>query len=352
MPSTGITPGSVATRVPDAADPAALLSFLDVVSGALASDGTVLVVHPAWRADGAVKLVRQARMLLATDRIGRVPLELPPLALSVVADQLAFMAPHVAPGVLASIAPHLAARLFAGAWLGSVAKLERGQARLAQHMLSYLPGSGFMVTSGPTTDVHRITGAKPVQNITRRPLDPVLMLAANEHGDPNWLESRLRPELQAVQVTNVAGPPLSAEYWGSRKYTEFVAFSGHPHDLHYVLQSVRCVPCAWCGEPTALPACPFCGELQYRTEPSPQAPPAPGPDVLPRPEPAPRAPAAPAPEASPGPEPPPQPWPEPHPPPVRPAQPQPPRAFGETDGPAPEPSPPCLLYTSPSPRDS
>jgi hypothetical protein len=316
VPSTGITPGSVAQRVPDAADPAALLTFLDGASAALARAGAVLVVHPAWRAEAAVKLVRQARMLLATDRIARMPLDLPPLALSLVADQLAYTAPHVPAGVLASIAPYLADRLFAGAWLASVAKLERGQAKLGQHMLSYLPGSGFMVTSAAETTVHRITGAKPVQDIARRPLDPVLMLTANEQGDPDWLERRLRPALQAVQVTSVAAPPLSAAFWGSRKYTEFVAFSGHPHDLHHVLQAVRCVRCPWCGEPTALPACPFCGETQPRADAPPQPGARPGPESRPGAAPAPPAPAPPAPA-------PPQPPPAASPPPATPPAPAP-----------------------------
>ncbi|MEO3822514.1 hypothetical protein [Actinomadura sp. B10D3] len=379
VPSTGITPGSVAQRVPDAADPAALLTFLDGTSHALARAGAVLVVHPAWRSEAAVKLVRQARMLLATDRIARMPLDLPPLALSLVADQLAYTAPHVPAGVLASIAPHLADRLVAGAWLASVAKLERGQAKLGQHMLSYLPGSGFMVTSSAETTVHRITGAKPVQDITRRPLDPVLMLAANEQGDLDWLEQRLRPALQAVRVTNVAAPPLSAEFWGSRKYTEFVAFSGHPHDLHQVLQAVRCVRCPWCGEPTALPACPFCGETQPRADaphqPGAQPGPQPRPEARPGPQappgappapaqPAPAQPASPAPNSPPAASPAAPPAsPAPSVRPVHPAQPAVPRpadphppsppgtapqAFGEADAPGPRNTQPDLRKPLPA----
>ncbi|MFB4312843.1 hypothetical protein [Actinomadura sp. 21ATH] len=264
LPSTGIIPEPVAWRVADSAVPEATLAFVQQTAGALRQDGAVLVIYPAWRPQAAVRLVRQARAYLATDRIAAVPLDLPPLALSLVADQLAFMAPHVRPGLLASLAQVLADRLFAGAWVGSVAKLEHVRTSLGQHMVSLMPGSGFMVAAGNRPGVHRVTSGKPTLEIGHRPLDPVLMLAAHEHGDVDWLQNKLKPELRVVSLTFVAGQPLGPRFWGTKKYAEFVAFSGHPRDLHLALQSVDCEPCPWCGEPTALGICPFCARVQYR----------------------------------------------------------------------------------------
>ncbi|WP_067830963.1 hypothetical protein [Actinomadura kijaniata] len=262
FPGTGIISKTLAPRIGESTDAASSLAFLDQMTHALHQRGAVLILHPSWRSDVAVKLVRQARFLLGTDRIARVPLNLPPLAFSVVADQLTFLAPYVRAGMLASIAPTLAMRVRAGAWLNSVAKLEHGKTGLGQHMLSYMPGSGFMVLADMSTTVHRITSAQPVADVGHLPLDPVLVLASDQNGDKGWLQNKLGPAVRAASLTLVNEQPLSAQYWGTKKYTEFVAFSGHRDDLQQVIQMTRCRPCSWCGEPTALATCPFCGCVQ------------------------------------------------------------------------------------------
>ncbi|GAA2421274.1 hypothetical protein GCM10010191_35840 [Actinomadura vinacea] len=271
LPNTGIIPDQVAPRIADSATPEAALAFVDGMAADLRRHGAALVVCPAWRSDSALKLVRFARGLLDTDRIALVPLDLPPLALSLVVDQLTFMAPHVRSGVLVSVAQVLADRLYAGAWVSSVAKLEHVRTGLGQHMASLMPGSGFMVAAGRSPRVQRVTTAKPLLDISHRPIDPVLVLAVHENGDVDWLQNRLKPELRAVSLTFVADQPLSSRYWGSKKYAEFVAFSGNPRDLQLALETPKYRPCPWCEEPTALPACPFCHRAQPPS-PEPQAP--------------------------------------------------------------------------------
>ncbi|MFI0351591.1 hypothetical protein [Actinomadura sp. 9N407] len=361
LPSTGIIPEPVAWRVADSAAPEATLAFVQQTAGALQQHGAVLVIYPAWRPQAAVRLVRQARAFLSTDRIAAIPLDLPPLALSLIADQLAFMAPHVRPGLLASLVQVLADRLYTGAWVSSVAKLEHVQTGLGQHMASLMPGSGFMVAAVPKPVVHRVTAAKPVPEIGHRPLDPVLMLAAHEHGDVNWLQDRLKPELRVVTLTYVSAQPLSTRYWGAKKYAEFVAFSGHPRDLHLAMQSADCTPCPWCEEPTALAICPFCSRVQDRPVPGPVgASAAPGPEPVragaTRPQPTPPSPAVPAPErvplplAAPTPEPPRPPAPHPQPPqPAPPAVTAPQRTVAPSPPPLPPPRPPAPGTPPPAP---
>ncbi|GAA3944412.1 hypothetical protein GCM10023085_28040 [Actinomadura viridis] len=316
LPSTGIIPEPVAWRVADSAAPEAALAFVDQMAHALRRHGAALVVYPAWRSEAAVRLVRMARALLNTDRIAGRPLDLPPLALSLVADQLAFMAPHIRPGVLAGIVQVLADRIYTGAWVNSVAKLEHVRTGLGQHMASLMPGSGFMVAAGTRPAVQRVTSAKPVLDVAHRPLDPVLMLASHEHGDVDWLQKRLKPELRVVSLTFVASQPLSAQYWGTKKYAEFVAFSGHPQDLHAALEAVRHAPCPWCGEPAALAVCPFC----HRAQPGAQEQAPAGTAVQPGPGPQPPGPGPQPPGPGPGHQPP-GPGPQPSGP-VVPAQPQ------------------------------
>ncbi|TDE12161.1 hypothetical protein, partial [Actinomadura sp. 6K520] len=308
FPSTGILQATVAQRVGLGGGDDACAAFIDHVAYALGQRGAVLVVYPSWKGERARRMVRLARSALLTDRVAGVPLDVPPLALSLIADQLTFASSYTRPGVLASLALRLCESVYAGAWVNSVARLEHIKTGLAAHVSSYLPGNGFAVSAGPRPAVHRITTAAPVPEPALRPADPVLMLFSHENGDVDWLQHKLRPMIAAVSMTAVATQPMSAEYWGAKKYAEFVAFSGHPQALQSLLAASEYRPCGWCGEPTALPECPFCLMVQ----PDHQAPPA-SPPFQERTQP-------------PGPQPPPvQPQPQPQPvqPQSRPVQPQP-----------------------------
>ncbi|MFC9972708.1 hypothetical protein ACFVH6_17645 [Spirillospora sp. NPDC127200] len=376
LPTTNVIP-TPTVRVPDSAAPDALAVFLDHTAEALRQRGAVLMLYPAWRSAEAVRMLRHVRGVLNSDRIAGVPVDLPPLALSILADQLTFIAPHVRAGVLASVVPLLARRIYAGAWLNSVAKFERARTAFGQHMFSYVPRTGFVAVMGEQPVVHRVTSSQPLPRIDLRPVEPVLMYAADAGGNAGWLRERLQPELRVASLTLVAGQPLASEYWGTKKYTEFAAFSGHPQDMPRALQEVRHQPCPWCGEPVGLEICPFCTRVQPRDEatvsaPAPMAPapapmaPAPAPTPAPptpTPAPTPPAPAPMAPAPLPparSPEPLPQhtavapatfvqpmaapvPSPPAQPPPLRKAPPAPPvappRAFGKTPEPeAPRPA--------------
>ncbi|URN06460.1 hypothetical protein LUW74_26135 [Actinomadura madurae] len=305
FPSTGILQATVAQRVstggPDDGGPPA---FIDQMAHAIRQRGAVLVLYPAWKKTGAQRLVRLARSAMLTDRIAGLALDVPPLALSLIADQLAFASSYARPGVLASLAQRLCENVQAGAWVNSVARMEHIKTGLGAHVSSYLPGAGFAVSTTPHAAVHRISSAKPVVEQMFRPADPVLMLYGDVNGDLDWLQNRLRPTLGAASVTAVAPQPLSAEYWGTKKYTEFVAFSGHPQALQSLLAGSLYAPCGWCGEPTALPECPFCfmvqtahaaaapqGPSQPPSQSPPPVQPQPGPPAQPQPQPQPRPPA-------------------------------------------------------------
>ncbi|WP_344951323.1 hypothetical protein, partial [Actinomadura miaoliensis] len=302
VPSTQVIQGVSAARLPVADTPEGLLAFVDQMTHLLGQSGAVVAVYSATEQPEVGRILRMARGLLRTDRIAGVPLELPPLALSLIADQLAFVARYVRPGVVASIATPLTQRIVAGAWVNSVAKLERVKTGIGQHVTSYLPGSGFMVTAAPAPGVHRVTSSKPVSELPHRPIDPVLLLAARGNGDMDWLRERLQPALGVSRLLLVEEQPRSAAYWGTKKYVEFVAFSGHPQELPGLLRSQPCVPCRWCGEMVMFGACPFCGMVKPETAAEaglPQMPHPPHPPGGAPPAPAQPAPAQPAP-AQPG----------------------------------------------------
>jgi hypothetical protein len=203
-----------------------------------------------------------ARALLESDRIADVPVPLPPLALSLVADQLSFLAPYVAAGRLASLAATLCKEIKAGAWVRSVTKLGHLSIGLTDHLASYAPGGGFMVSATPEPRVQRLSKSHPTMAAGFRPAGPVQMLAAYEGTDPAWFLEVAKVSFGLSSVTSTQAQPLSQGYWGNGKYVEFVALSGHPNALSQAVSATRCRPCGWCGEAVALPCCPFCGAAQ------------------------------------------------------------------------------------------
>lgn len=291
FPSTGILRTTVAQRlVLDGSEDTAP-TFIAQMEYALRQRGAVLVIYPEWKGARTRRLVRLARAALLTDRIAGVALDLPPIALSLVADQLTFASSYVRPAVLVSLAHRLCESHYAGAWVNSVAGLEHIRTSLGAHVSSYLPGGAFAVTAGPGAGVHRITAVQPLPPSGTRPTDPVLLLFSDMNGDTEWLRHKLQPAVAAVSATMVAPQPLGAEYWGTKKYVEFVAFSGHPQAVQMLLSGCVFRPCGWCGEPIALPQCPLClmAQADARPEPVPERVPEPVPEPAPASEPEPES---------------------------------------------------------------
>ncbi|MGI8330692.1 hypothetical protein ACRYCC_12065 [Actinomadura scrupuli] len=259
IPSMVNTGYPSAIRVPvGAAGLSSAMQILEQARPGLTEHQAVLALYPAWRPDGAKSSIRFARSMLSTDRIVPIPVRLPPLAFSLVADQLAFLAPYVGAGMLVALADQLCKDVFAGAWVNSVARLEHVKTGMVEHLSSYLPGSGFVVSATQRSGIHRITSAEPMMPDPFRPPAPIQVLAAHGSGDLAWLQSKFGPALGAASVSIVGAQPLSPIFWGTEKYVEFVVFSGHPEAVRARAASIRCTPCGWCGEPIASPVCSFC----------------------------------------------------------------------------------------------
>jgi len=259
VPSTGYVGGVAAERVILGPNPPAVPAsrFIALAADRLANQQAIIALYPSWHDGAADRFIRLARGVLNTDRIAGLGLDLPPLALSLVADQLTYLAPYVPAGVLASLATRLPGEIIAGAWLRSVAGLENIKTGFGDHMKSYLPGS-FMVSAAPTQAVHRITGGHPVGAIEHRPQNPIQVLATQAEGDTDWFQQKLMGEVRPSVVKFVNAQPLSPTFWGAKKYIEYVAFSGHPDALSRLVNSTRTRKCAWCGEPISVRTCPFC----------------------------------------------------------------------------------------------
>ena len=259
VPSTGYVGGVAAERVILGPNPPAVPAsrFIALAADRLTNQGAIIALYPAWHDGAADRFIRLARGVLNTDRIAGLGLSLPPLALSLVADQLTYLAPYVPAGLLASLATRLPEEIIAGAWLRSVTNLEHIGTQLSDHLRSYMPGA-FMVSAAPRPGVHRISGGHPVGPIEHRPQTPIQVLATQAEGDTDWFQQKLMGEIRPSVVKFVNAQPLSPTYWGVKKYVEYVAFSGHPEALSRLVNSTRTRSCPWCGEPISVRTCPFC----------------------------------------------------------------------------------------------
>lgn len=261
---SGLRESQAGRLVPDQRlDSENTLLIVDRLAHDLREHEAVVVVYPAWQAEAAERIVKLVRGAGDTDRLAGLPLNLPPLAFSLVTDQMAAMAPFMEPGRLVSVGHRLAGGVVAGAWVNSVARMQHVKTGLGEHLSSLVPKSGFMVSAGAGQSVHRITGAHPVSPFVRPLEGSVMVLAAHQGmGDTGWLERSFGPAIGAMSLTYVGDQPLSPRFWGTRKYVEFVAFNNHPHALWHTVQTTLCRSCPWCGEPTALERCSLCGMIQ------------------------------------------------------------------------------------------
>lgn len=354
VPGTGHVSGPGAERVVvgDAEGHVPPDVVIDLIRDRMDARGHVLALYPEWHAEPALRALRLAHSGLSTDRLALVPSPLPPLALSLVADQLDYLSPYYPPGALVALVSALTRVTLSGAWVRSVTGLEHIPASLSNHMASYVPGGGFMVTASPGARIHRITSSDPLGEMPFHPPDPVHVLTADGEGDTDWAQDHLLPALRAQYVRPLPHQPLAEEFWGTKKHLEFVAFSGHPKALAVIAASVRCRPCPWCGNEVGTSTCPFCGNVApYR--PAPETPAQPSPHDAPpegetaadpeepTPQHAPHGPPQGVPEAAPAQAPPRQ---------QPPAPPPPQQPPGEQRFPAPPPQQPPGGEPPPAPR--
>lgn len=260
VPSTGYVAGAAAERVQLGGEPPALpfSIYLELLEHRIAERRSVVVLYPSWHAGLTPRYTGSARMLLETDRVAAIGVDLPPLALSLLADQLTHLAPYVPAGVLASLATVLSHEVLAGAWLRSVTGLSHVDTKMGDHFRSYLTSSGFMVTAAPVPTLHSIARNRPVGPIAYLPTHPVQLLACQVDGDDTWFQEQFVPALRPSVVRMVDAQPLSGEFWGTKKYVEYVAFSGHPEALGRTINAMPTRTCHWCREPIGVPDCPFC----------------------------------------------------------------------------------------------
>ncbi|MGW3496959.1 hypothetical protein [Streptomyces sp. NPDC001020] len=216
--------------------------------------GYVIALYPASGDEPAVQRLRTVRSVLESDRIALLGVDLPPLGLALLAQQLRQLSVcDFSPGVLASSARLLAHYIYAGALLGSVAKLDRVPVPLASHAKSWVPGAQFAVLAHPRPQLVRVG-----QEELPGPEFGTRMLVATGQPPSDWVTASLAPAWRVQSVATVPLPEESARWWGTGKLAEFTAGLHDVSVLYQLVSSVRREVCHWCGLELIGDRCGFC----------------------------------------------------------------------------------------------
>ncbi|MEU6093771.1 hypothetical protein [Streptomyces sp. NPDC047079] len=216
--------------------------------------GYVIALHAASGDDPAVQRLRTVRSVLESDRIALLGLDLPPLGLALLAQQLRRLSVcDFSPGVLASSARLLAHYVYAGALLGSVAKLDRVPVSLAAHAKSWASNSQFAVLAHPRPQLVRVgQGELPGPEFGTR------MVVASGQPPSDWVTASLAPAWRVQGVATVPLPKDSGRWWGTQRLVEFAAGLHDVSVLYQLVSSVRREVCHWCGLELIGDRCGFC----------------------------------------------------------------------------------------------
>lgn len=233
--------------------------------------GYVIALYSTAGADTATtRRLHAVRSVLESDRIALLGVDLPPLGLALLAQQLRQLSIcDFSPGVLASSARLLAHYIYAGAVLGTVAKLDRIPVSLKSHAKSWVPGAQFAVLANPRPQLVRVG-----QEQLTGPEFGTRLLVATGQLTGDWVTATLAPDWQVQGITHVPLPAASTSWWGTGKLVEFAAGLHDVSVLYQLVSSVRRDECHWCGLELIGDRCGFCAAPLSSEPPARSAAPA------------------------------------------------------------------------------
>ncbi|WP_229820800.1 MULTISPECIES: hypothetical protein [Streptomyces] len=245
----------------DRQTPPAVVQPQDTLEGTLVSmhalveqHGYVIALYSPSAQREAGRRLHTVRSVLESDRIALVGIDLPPLGIALLAQQLRQLsACDFSPGVLASSVRLLAHYIYSGALLGSVAKLDRVPVSLKSHAKSWMPGAQFAVLANPRPQLVRVGEGE----LTGPEFGTRLFVASGQ-APSDWVTATLAPAWKAQGVANVPLPDGSARWWGTGKLVEFAAGLTDVAVLYQLVSSVRRERCHWCGLELIGDRCGFC----------------------------------------------------------------------------------------------
>ncbi|MFC9585998.1 hypothetical protein ACFVJ8_24675 [Streptomyces yangpuensis] len=285
------TPGAALLHPPEQHD---LEAALAGTSALLERHGHLVALVPPWLPRPTVQRLHTVRAILETDRIALLDIDLPPLGTALLARQLRQLSVcDFSPGIIASAARLLSHYIYAGALLGSVAKLDRVRVPvgLGAHARSWSPGAQFAVLAHPTPHLARLGstgggrggahggrggspgGAQAAAAVLPAGPDFATHLTfARGQLTSDWVAAELAPAWQVQGVMENPLPAASPAWWGTPKLVEFAAGIPDLSVLYQLVASVRREQCRWCGLELIGDRCGFCAAPLAAPPPSAAAP--------------------------------------------------------------------------------
>lgn len=275
------TPGAAVLHPPGSLD---LEGALAETSTLLEGHGHLVALVPSWLPRATVQRLHTVRAILETDRIALLDIDLPPLGTALLVRQLRQLSVcDFSPGVIASAARLLSHYIYAGALLGSVAKLDRVPVGLKAHARSWSPSAQFAVLAHPAPHLVRLGGSATSRTPRGTHGSPRSHGFRSSHGShgadaalppgpefathltfargqltSDWVAAELAPAWQVQGVMENPLPADSPAWWGTQKLVEFAAGIPDPNVLYQLVASVRRDECRWCGLELIGDRCGFC----------------------------------------------------------------------------------------------
>ncbi|MFD9079393.1 hypothetical protein [Streptomyces erythrochromogenes] len=306
------TPGAALLHPPEQHD---LESALAGTSALLERHGHLVALVPPWLPRSTVQRLHTVRAILETDRIALLDIDLPPLGTALLARQLRQLSVcDFSPGIIASAARLLSHYIYAGALLGSVAKLDRVRVPvgLGAHARSWSPSAQFAVLAHPTAHLAKLGstgggrggsqhgggrggsrsgshggsrgsshgGSRSGSHGSSYGAAPVLpdgpdfathLTFARGQLASDWVAAELGPAWQVQGVMENPLPAASPAWWGTPKLVEFAAGIPDLSVLYQLVASVRREQCRWCGLELIGDRCGFCAAPLTAPPPPPSA---------------------------------------------------------------------------------
>ncbi|OON81498.1 hypothetical protein B1H18_08650 [Streptomyces tsukubensis] len=221
----------------------------------LEQHGYVIALCPTSLPAAVTRRLYTVRAILETDRLAILRPELPPLGVAALTLQLRQLSIcDFTPGVLASAARLLSHYVYAGAVLGSVARLDRVPVTLRSHAKSWVPGAQFAVLANPRAQLVRVAADATLPG----PEFATTLHVAHSGAPSEWVTDALAAAWRAQAVTETGLPEESARWWASGKLVEFAAAIPDISVLYQLVSSVRREECHWCGLELIGDRCGFC----------------------------------------------------------------------------------------------
>ncbi len=144
-------------------------------------------------------------------------------------------------------------QVWSAVWLPSVAGLDEPSPGLAQHVRSWLPGSGFLAVHAPTPDVLPASKS-PLRGIEERPESALIHSAATQHP---WVVEAMRTAIKPASVSELITVRKPIDSFGTAEAIELltVPLSFHTHSRPDPGTVTECMAC---GVRHARHACPVC----------------------------------------------------------------------------------------------